>query len=89
MCTAVTAMELDCTLNIFFCFHSKILDAKMLFLAVCHSINKEINLQYVHKMTEFGVLFRPGNSIPDRFFTFFKRGRLSAVFHDAFAFMNS
>ena len=31
MCTTVIALELDCTLHDIFCFHSKILDAKMLF----------------------------------------------------------
>ena len=62
---------------------------KNAFLAVCYSINKEINLHFINEMAEFRGLIGPGNSILDRYFRYFKLFRLHAIFHDAFGFMKS
>ena len=62
---------------------------KNAFLAVCYSINIEINLQFVNQFAEFGGLIGPGESKLDHFFKCSKIFRLHAIFHDAFGFMRS
>ena len=62
---------------------------KNAFLAVCYSINNEINLQFVNQFAEFGGLIGPGESKLDHFFKCSKTFRLHATFYDAFGFMRS
>ena len=85
----LTAQELDDTLNKITFLFPKNSRRKNAFLAVCYSLNNEINLRYVNELAEFGGLIGPGNSNFDFFFKFFKVFRLHAIFHDAFGFMKS
>ena len=89
MRTILTANELECTLNMITFLFPKNSRRKNAFLAVCYSIDKEVNLHFVNEMAEFGGLIGPGNSFLDRYFTYFKLFRLHAIFRDAFGFMKS
>ena len=79
MRTILTANELECTLNMITFLFPKNSRRKNAFLAVCYSINKEVNLHFVNEMAEFGGLIGPGNSFLDRYFTYFKLFRLHAI----------
>ena len=85
----VTAQELVDTLNKITFLFPKNTPRKNAFLAVCYSLNSEINLRYVNELAEFGGLIGRGNSNLDFFFKCFKVFRLHAIFHDAFGFMKS
>ena len=89
MCTISTSHKLECTLEMITFLFPKNSRRKNAFLAVCYSINKEVNLHFVNEMAEFGGLIGPGNRFLDRYFTYFKLFQLHAFFHDAFAFMKS
>ena len=89
MHTIVTPRELDDTLKMITYLFPKNTRCKNAFLAVCYSMNNEINLQFVNKFAEFGGLIGPGESKLDHFFKCSKIFRLHAFFHDAFGFMRS
>ena len=63
----LTAQELDDTLNKRTFLFPKSTRRKNAFLAVCYTLNKEINLRYVNELAEFGGLIGPGNSNLDFF----------------------
>ena len=63
----LTAQELDDTLNKITFLSNKNTRRKNAFLAVCYSLNNEINLRYVNELIEFGGLIGPGNSNLDFF----------------------
>ena len=63
----LTAQELDDTLNKITFLFPKNTRRKNAFLAVCYSLNNEINLRYVNELAEFGGLIGPGNSNLDFF----------------------
>ena len=63
----LTARELDDTLNKITFLFPKNTQRKNAFLAVCYSLNNEINLRYVNELAEFGGLIGPGNSNWDFF----------------------
>ena len=89
MHTIVTPRELDDTLKMITYLFPKNTRRKNAFLAVCYSINNEINLQFVNQFAEFGGLIGPCESKLDHFFKCSKIFRLHAIFHDAFGFMRS
>ena len=76
----LTALELDDTLiEITFLF-PKNTRRKNAFLAVCYSLNNEINLRYVNEFAEFGGLIGPGSSNLDFFFQIFQSNSASCNF---------
>ena len=89
MHTIVTPRELDDTLKMITYLFPKNTRRKNAFLAVCYSINNEINLQFVNQFAGFGGLIGPGESNLDHFFKCSKIFRLHAIFRDAFGFMRS
>ena len=56
MHTIVTPRELDDTLKMITYLFPKNTRRKNAFLAVCYSINNEVNLQFVNEIAEFGGL---------------------------------
>ena len=88
MHTIVTPRESYDTLKMIMYLFPKNTRRKNAFLAVCYSINNEINLQFVNQFSEFGSLIGPGESKLDHF-KCSKTFRLHAIFHDAFGFMRS
>ena len=65
----LTAHEVECTLNMKTFRFPKNSRRKKTFLAVCSSMNKEVNLRFTIEMAKFGGPIGPGNSILDRNFT--------------------
>ena len=68
MHTIVTPLELDDTLKMIMYLFLKNTRRKNAFLAVCYSINNEINLQFVNQFAELGGLIGPAESKLDPFF---------------------
>ena len=89
MHSIVTPRELNDTLKMITYLFPKNTQRNKAFLAVCYSINNEINLQFVNQFDKFGGLIGPGENKLHHFFKCLKIFRLHAIFHDAFGFMRS
>ena len=63
------------------------LKSKNAFLAVCYSLDKNVNLHDINDFAPYGGLISPSKSYMARCLNYFKLFRMHAVFHDAFGFM--
>ena len=80
----LTAQALEDTLNEITFLVPKNTLRKNAFLAVCYSLNNEINLRYVNEFAEFGGLIGPGNSKLDFFVQMFQSISASCNFSCCF-----